>query len=114
MRQSGNKNGFTKVDHVTFDVILPMLSTAAQSVFLRIYRQTVGWNKQMDKIANSQFKKWCGIKSHETIQFAIDELVELDLISVEGKGTQVKTFGLKWAAMDSIRQKHLEGLDNVE
>lgn len=114
MRESVNKNGYTRVDHVTFDLILPMLSTAAQSVFLRIYRQTWGWNKQTDKIALSQFKKWCAIKRHETINKALEELKDLKLITVKGKGTEIKKFGINWAGMDAIRQRHIESLDDYE
>lgn len=114
MRQSGNKNGYTRVDHVTFDLILPMLSTAAQSVFLRIYRQTWGWNKQTDNISHTQFKKWCKIKSHITINAALDELKELDLIRIQNNGTHTKKFGLNVAGIDAIRQRHLESLERDE
>lgn len=114
MRQSGNKNGFTKVDHVTFDLILPMLSPVGQSVFLRIYRQTFGWKKQTDRISLSQFKKWCRVKRHETITKALRELVGLDVITMEGKGTEIKEFGIKWSGIDVIRQRYLEGMDNAK
>lgn len=114
MRESGNKNGYTQVDHVTFDLVLPMLSTTAQSVFLRIYRQTFGWRKQTDKIALSQFKKWCKVKRHETIQKAVSELVTLDVITIEGNGTQIKEYGVKWSGIDVIRQRHLEELEHAE
>lgn len=114
MNYSDNKNGFTKVDHVTFDILLPLLSTSAQSIFLRIYRQTWGWNKQTDNISNSQFSKFCRIKNHETIKAAVRELIELDIITVTGKITQIKEYGIKWSGMDVIRQKYLEELENDE
>lgn len=114
VRKSGNKNGFTQVDHVTFDLVLPLLSTSAQSVFLRIYRQTYGWRKLTDRISNNQFKSFCRIKSHETIGNAVEELVGLDVITVSGEGTQIKEYGIKWSTLDSIRQRHLEELDNAE
>lgn len=111
MRKSGNKNGFTKVDHVTFDLILPMLSTAAQSVLLRIYRQTLGWHKQTDRISLRQFKSGCNIKRHETISSALDELLGLKLITAVGKGTQVKEFGIKFETLDMYRRQYMENLD---
>jgi hypothetical protein len=118
VRTSGNKNGFTKIDHVTYDVILPLLSTSAQSIFLRIYRQTFGWNKQADKISHGQFKTWCKIKRHETINKAIAELEAVEyleetfcLITVEGKGTQIKEYGLNWAGIDGARQAYLMSLE---
>lgn len=110
MRKSSNKTGFTQVDHVTFDVIIPMLSTVAQSIFLRIYRQTRGWGKETDKISGSQFQKFCNIGSRNTVQWAIDELVDLDLIIVEGKETQVKEFGINWEAVDRYLQPLLDGV----
>jgi phage replication O-like protein O len=112
VRKSGNKNGFTKVDHVTFDLILPTLSTAAQSIFLRIYRQTLGWKKPTDKIATSHFTKFCNIKKRGTIKSAIDELVELDLITAEGKGTQIKEFGINFDALQKIRQEFIESQED--
>lgn len=121
MRVSGNKNGYTPINHVVFDLILPLLSTSAQSVFLRIYRQTIGWNKQTDKIALSQFKKWCGIKRHETIKKALEDLQALEfmdkefcLITVKGKGTSIKEFGVNWSGVDSLRQRYLLALEAEE
>ncbi len=108
MRQSGKKYGFTRVGNDVFDIILPTLSTAAQSVFLRIYRQTWGWKKQTDKIANSHFQKFCNIKSHETVKFAIKELLDLELITVTGKATQVKEFSINMEAIDRYRQCYEE------
>ena len=121
MRSSGNKNGYTPVDHVVFDLILPLLSTSAQSIFLRIYRQTFGWNKQTDKIALSQFKQWCGIKRHETIEKALEDLKaveymgkEFRLITMKGKGTSIKEFGINWGGVDSLRQRYLLALEDEE
>jgi len=114
MRRSLNKSGFTGIDHITFDVILPLLSVTAQIIFLRIYRQTVGWNKPTDKIANSHFQKCCNIKNHETVKIAIDELLEMDLITAVGKNTQIKEFGIKWQTIDSYRERYLESLDDEE
>ena len=110
MIQSENKNGFTKVDHITFDVILPLLSTSAQSVFLRIYRQTIGWNKPVDRIADSHFKKKCGIKRRETISAAIKELESLNLITVSGSGKGIiKTYGIDLETLMDFRDRYEDG-----
>lgn len=113
MNQSVNKNGFTQIDHTTFDLIIPLLSPSAQSVLLRIYRQTYGWKKQTDKISNGQFKTFCHIKNHETIKEAVEELVALGVVTVSGKGTAIKEYGIKWSGIDVIRQKHLEELEDA-
>lgn len=83
MRESGNKNGFTQVDHISFDIVIPLLSLSAQSVYLRIYRQTMGWHKQGDYIANSQFRKKTGIKSDKTIRESVRELAKSNLVIVD-------------------------------
>ncbi len=115
MRSSDNKNGFTMVDHLTFDVIIPQLSTTAQSVFMRIYRQTLGWKKPRDSISNSQFRKWCKIKNHETIKTAVEELEELGLVTVTGNATQIKEYGISYETMERYRTAHLDGrLDDIE
>ena len=110
MTVSENKNGFTMVDHTTYDVVLPLLSTTAQSVFMRIYRQTIGWDKTTDKIADSQFMKKCNIKRRETINSAIRDLVKLDLITVNGQGKGViKEYGIKWDAIREIKDRYDDG-----
>ena len=108
MRESLNKAGHTAVDHVVFDLVLGVLSTPAQAVFLRIYRQTVGWHKPFDEIANSQFRKYTGIKSQTTVRSAISELDKLNLIIILGEGTQKRSYGINW---DTIEKYMDEGED---
>ncbi len=89
MRESKKKIGFTKIDHISYDVVLPLLSLSAQSVYLRIYRQTLGWHKQGDFISNAQFRKKTGIKSDKTVRESVSELAKSNLIivdAVEGIG----------------------------
>ena len=80
MNHSDNKHGYTGVTHDVYDIVLPTLSPSAQLVFLRIYRQTVGWKKEKDRIAFSQFRKYTGYKNNHTIIKAIEELEERNLI----------------------------------
>ena len=94
MKESSNKNGFTMVDHVTFDVILPTLSAPAQSVFLRIYRQTIGWKKEWDAISISQFQKMTGIWPRSIIA-AVVELEDRELIEVNRVGTRTNQYRIK-------------------
>ena len=97
MNISNNKTGFTKVDHITFDLILPTLSPSEQSIFLRIYRQTVGWKKQSDKISISQFKKFTGILHNETIEFAIKRLENRTLIIVKKANGKTTEYEINWS-----------------
>lgn len=85
MRKSKKKIGFTKVDHITYDVILPQLSPVAQLVLLRVYRQTIGWGNWFDRIALSQFRLATGIKKNDTIMNAIAELEAISLKMTDDK-----------------------------
>jgi len=99
MQESQNKSGFTQVDHITFDCVLPTLSPSAQLVLLRIYRQTVGWKKEWDRISLSQFRKFTGYKDNGVVVEAITELEMRRLINVERKGTKTNNYSIHW---DSI------------
>jgi len=96
--ESKRKIGFTKVTHVTCDLILPLLSTAAQSVFLAIYRQTAGWNKPFDEISNSQFRNFTGI-SENTVRSAIEELDDLKSIIILGERTKKRSYAINWETL---------------
>lgn len=99
MYTSLDKRGYTQVDHTTFDLILPTLSPSAQLVFLRIYRQTVGWKKPIDKISLSQFRKMTGYKDNKTIISGIDELEERNLIIVVREDTKTNSYSLDIAGI---------------
>lgn len=101
MRSSLNKKGFTQVDHITFDLILPTLSLAAQSILLRIYRQTAGWKKRRDAISASQFRDMTGIYHRDTIRRAITELEDRKLIKVIRDGTKTREFEIDWDTLMS-------------
>ena len=100
MRESDNKTGFTRVDHVTFDLIMPVLTTNAQAVFMRIYRQTVGWSgKDDDQISNADFRRVIGI-SENTIRDALNELEALALIFTKGERTERRSYSIHWHTLD--------------
>jgi hypothetical protein len=83
VQESDNKNGYTPVDHLSYDVILPMLSLPAQAIYMRIYRQTLGWHKQGDNISNSEFRRTTGIAENKTIRRAVRELAKYNLIIID-------------------------------
>ena len=83
MNESLNKSGFTQVSNFVFDVIIPQLSVYEQSIFLRIYRQTIGWNKEWDRISYSQFLQTTRIGSRREISWALKELRKKKLIKIE-------------------------------
>ena len=65
------------------DEMLAQVSGSACKVYLLIVRKTRGWQKEKDCISYSQIQKNTGIKSHETIKNALNELLELGLIKVK-------------------------------
>ena len=62
------------------DDFLDVMSPLAFKCYALIVRKTRGWQKESDSIAQSQFMKCCNIKKSETVQAALDELLELGLI----------------------------------
>ena len=65
------------------DEMLAQVSGSACKVYLLIVRKTRGWQKSSDYISYSQIQKVAGIKSHETIKNALNELLVLGLIRVK-------------------------------
>jgi len=94
MYSNPNKTGFTQVDHISFDIILPTLKLPAQAIYLKIYRQTIGWKKPADQISLSQFRQATGIKDNGTIIRAITELELRKLITVTRRGTKTNTYSI--------------------
>ncbi|WP_432481640.1 replication protein [Moraxella sp. ZY200743] len=65
------------------DEMLCKLSGNACKIYLLIVRKTRGWHKEADKISYSQIQKSTGINHRATVSKAIDELLEIGLISVQ-------------------------------
>jgi len=102
MRISIKKHGFTQVSHTVFDLIIPTLTLTEQSIFLRIYRQTVGWNKPSDKISTSQFKKFTGIIDHKPIDRAIKNLELSKLITVIRIKGKTNEYEINWTNISEM------------
>lgn len=79
---------YTAVDNAVLDEIMPMLSGNEWKVLSLIIRQTIGWQKDIDGIAYSQFRDGTGIKSNTTIQKSINELIKLGIVEV-GKTSNI-------------------------
>ena len=69
------------------DEMLCKLSGNACKIYLLIVRKTRGWHKEADKISYSQIQKYTGVNHRATVSKAIDELLEIGLISVK-KGNE--------------------------
>ena len=112
MAENNGNYGYTKVLNVIFDNILPSLTPAAQLVYLRIYRRTLGWRKEYgsterkrkDKITHTQLAKDTGYKRHEPIVAAIGSLVENKLIHEEGEPHKVKTYSIDLSTLWELQE----------
>ena len=71
------------VPNAIVDEALAKLSGNACKIYLLIVRKTRGWNKPADFISFSQIRKFTGISSNETINKAMDELVNYGLVKVK-------------------------------
>lgn len=72
------KHGFTQVDNRLY-FVQEVVSSSAFSVFMRIHRMTVGYNKPSAPLSNSFLQKNCNM-SKNTVTKAIKDLEESSLI----------------------------------
>ena len=76
-----------QVPNAFIDEMLCKISGNACKIYLLIVRKTRGWHKEADKISYSQIQKYTGINHRATVSKAIDELLDIGLISVQ-KGNE--------------------------
>lgn len=69
-----------QIPNAIVDDFLQLLSGNEMKLYLIIVRKTKGWNKKFDGISHSQFIKFSGISSRNTIAKSLQRLIELDLI----------------------------------
>ena len=72
------KHGFTQVDNRLY-FVQEVVSSSAFSVFMRIHRMTVGYNKPSAPLSNSFLQKNCNM-SKNTVTKAIKDLEDANLI----------------------------------
>ncbi len=66
-------SNFCKLDNAVSDILFPRLSPSAQCVYLRLYRQSYGWNRNWASESLPKLSKSCNL-SLQTIRKAIKEL----------------------------------------
>jgi phage replication O-like protein O len=86
------KISHTQVSNAFIDFEMKRVSGNSTKAFLMISRKTIGWHKEVDRIALSQIIKFCGF-TRNTARKAIEELLSLNLVIMErtGKGKGIKT-----------------------
>lgn len=86
-------NGFLKLDNSIIDYWMAKLNHSEFKTLLTIYRKTVGWNKQYDRISQNQISELSGITTR-SVRSAISSLEELGLIITTGKNKSARVFTL--------------------
>jgi phage replication O-like protein O len=74
-----------QISNAVIDEYLSKMSGNAWKCYGLIVRKTRGWQKTHDSLSISQIKKFTGIRKEETVQKAIDELVDLGLIGKQSR-----------------------------
>lgn len=75
-------SNYCKLDNDVSDALLPRLSASAQSVYLRLYRQSYGWNRNWAAESLPKLTEFCNL-SLQTVRKAIKELEMLACIRKE-------------------------------
>ena len=103
-------NGFLKLDNAIIDYWMSRLSHSEFKILLAIYRKTIGWGKQYDRISQNQISDMTGITTR-SVRTAITSLEELKLIITTGKNKSVKMFTLNTEALFNVCLKPDEVLE---
>ena len=74
-----------QIANAVIDEYLSQMSGNALKCYVLIVRKTRGWQKTHDSLSVSQIQKHTGIKKEETVQKAINELVDLGLIGKQSR-----------------------------
>jgi len=74
-----------QIANSVIDEYLSKMSGNALKCYILIVRKTRGWQKTHDSLSVSQIQKATGIKSEETVEKAINELVDLGLIGKQSR-----------------------------
>jgi phage replication O-like protein O len=69
----------TQVPNIIIDG-MGIFSNTELRILLLVTRKTIGWHKETDYIAYSQFEKITGVKSNKTISVAVNSLVDRGFI----------------------------------
>lgn len=103
-------NGFLKLDNAIIDYWMSRLSHSEFKTLLAIYRKTIGWGKQYDRISQNQISEMTGITTR-SVRTAITSLEGLNLIITTGKNKSVKMFTLNTEALFNVCLKPDEVLE---
>lgn len=105
-----NIYGFTKVPNVIFDEVMPQLRGTELSVYLVIYRKTIGYQKCKDRIALSTFVKESKCAKNSVLN-AIKSLCSSSLIHKD-ESTIPHSFEINFAELESLKNSFPKVVQN--
>lgn len=82
-KETSPSSNFTKVSNIVIDGLKRHLSSTYFSVYVEIYRQTIGRSKSGAWLRTRDIQKACGLGSDTTVRKAISDLEEKGLIRLE-------------------------------
>lgn len=94
-------NGFLKLDNSIIDYWMAKLNHSEFKTLLAIYRKTVGWSKQYDRITQSQLSELTGLTTR-SVGSAINSLESIGIVITAGKDKTVKVFSLNLNKLYSV------------
>lgn len=94
------KHGFTQVDNRLY-FVQEVVSSSAFSVFMRIHRMTVGYNKPSAPLSNSFLQKNCNM-SKNTVTKAIKDLEEANLIYTRRVSRSATLFQINMITVNKV------------
>lgn len=103
-------NGFLKLDNAIIDYWMSRLNHSELKTLLVIYRKTIGWSKQYDRISQTQIAELSGITTR-SVRTAIASLEELGLILTTGNSKSSKVFTLNTKKLFDVCLKSEDVLD---
>lgn len=96
-----SNNGFLKLDNSIIDYWMSRLNHSEFKTLLAIYRKTIGWNKQYDKISHSQIAALTGLTTR-SVRTAIASLENLNLTLSTGSERTVKVYSINISTLYSV------------
>ena len=106
-------NGFLKLDNSIIDYWMSRLNHSEFKTLLAIYRKTIGWNKQYDKISHSQIATLTGLTTR-SVRTAIASLENLNLTLSTGSERTVKVYSINISTLYSVCLKSDDFLEMEE
>jgi len=104
---------YTRVPNILFDKWMAKMKATSFTVLMTIWRKTIGWDKEYDKISISQIMELTGL-SNKTITEAIKELKLKKLIINENVSRKIGYFKVNLTGVNSTADENQSGVNSTD